>query len=163
MGYSNTAGLNVFNHYGSRTTGGAVGSEKETGNKRTMKIDITGQSIADAIAGFVPPVYLPKYANLDKVTLVVDEAFVVTGTTPALSIGSSGSVGTDYVSFSKAELEAVGTKAIASTGAGTWAFSHAAGLAAAAKVGFALTGTTPAIAATSGKATIIIEYTANSK
>lgn len=163
MGYESTAGMNVYNQYGARVTGGAVGAERETGNKRIMKIDITGQSIADAIAGFVPPVYLPKHANLDKVTLVVDEAFVVTGTSPALSIGSAGSVGTNYVSITEAELEAVGTKAIASTGAGTWAFSHASGLAAAAKVGFALTGTTPAIATTSGKATVIIEYTANSK
>jgi hypothetical protein len=162
MGYSNTAGLNAYNHYGARTTGGAIGAEHEYGSRHVVKIDITGQSIADNIAGFMPPVYLPKYANIESVTLVVDEAFVVTGTTPNLEIGSYGSVATNGVVITEAELEAVGTKAIASTGAGTWAFGHASGLAAAAKIGMSLEGDT-AIAATSGRGTVIIEYIYNSR
>lgn len=162
MGYSNTAGLNAYNHYGARTTGGAIGAEHEYGSKHTVKIDITGQSIADNIAGFMPPVYLPKYANIDSVMLVVDEAFVVTGTTPNLEVGSYGSSATNGVLITEAELEAVGTKSIASTGQGTWTFANAAGLGAAAKIGMSLEGDT-AIAATSGKGTIIITYTYNSK
>lgn len=162
MGYSNTAGLNAYNHYGARTTGGAIGAEHEYGSKHTVKIDITGQSIADNIAGFMPPVYLPKYANIDSVTLVVDEVFVVGGTTPNLEIGSYGSTATNGVVITEAELEALGTKAIASTGAGTWAFSHAAGLGAAAKIGMSLEGDTT-ISATAGRGTVIITYTYNSR
>ena len=162
MSYKNEAGLNVYNQYGPRPTGGAIGAEHVYGSRHVVKIDITGQSIADNIAGFMPPVYLPKYANINKVTLVVDEVFAVGGTTPHLLIGSYGSVATNGIEITEAELEALGTKEIASTGAGTWAFAHAAGLGAAAKIGMALEGDTT-VAATSGKGTVIIEYTYNSK
>lgn len=163
MSYEANTGLNVSNHYGVRGTGGAVGQEHRKGSLVTVKIDLTGQSIADAIAGFMPPVVVPKGANFNSARLVVDEAFVVTGTTPALSVGASGNVGTNFISISEAELEAVGTKELASTGAGTWAFASATGTTVAAEIALALTGTTPAVAATSGKATLILEYTFNAK
>lgn len=159
MGYENTAGLNVSNQYGPRVTGGSIGEEHRYGSNVTLRIDLTGQSIADAIAGFIPPVVLPKGANFNSARLRVDEAFALTGTTPAVSIGETGAVGTNYVTLSKAELEAVGTKELASTGAGTWAFNSATGTTAAKKIGFALTGTTPVVTATQGKATLILEYT----
>jgi hypothetical protein len=159
MGYENSAGLGVNNHYGVRSTGGSIGVEHGYGTEFVVRIDLTGQSIADAIAGFVPPIVIPKGANFDSYKLRVDEAFVVTGTTPALSIGLAGSVGTNYISLSEAELEAVGTKEVTATGAGTMAVGSATGVAANAKLGFALTGTTPAIAATQGKATLIMKYT----
>lgn len=159
MGYENSAGIGVYNQYGARSTGGAIGGEHERGVSKTLKVELTGDSINDAVAGFVPPFVLPKGANLNAVRLRVDEAFVVTGTTPAVSIGSAGSVGTNFISLSEAELENVGTKEIASAGNGTWAFNSATGLTAAAKLGFALTGTTPVVTRGSGKATLIIEYT----
>jgi len=163
MSYENKAGLNVNNQYGVRDTGGAVGLEHGYGTEFVLRIDLTGQSIADAIAGFIPPVVIPKGANFDSFKLRVDEAFVVTGTTPALSIGLAGSVGTNYITLSETELEAVGTKEVTATGAGTMAVGSATGTTAAAKLGFALTGTTPAIAATSGKATLIMKYTCATK
>lgn len=160
MSYENASGIGVYNQYGARETGGAVGGEHGYGVNKVLKIELTGDSINDAIAGFIPPFVLPKYSNLNSARLSVHEAFVVTGTTPALSIGASGSVGTNFISISEAELEALGTKELASTGAGTWAFNHASGTAAAAELAFALTGTnTPAVARGSGKATLIIEYT----
>lgn len=159
MSYSNASGIGVYNQYGARETGGAAGQEHVRGVTKVLKIELTGDSINDAIAGFIPPVVVPKYANFNSARLSVHEAFVVTGTTPALSIGAAGSVGTNFISLSEAELEALGTKELASTGAGTWAFAHASGTAAAAKLAFALTGTTPAVARGSGKATLILEYT----
>lgn len=162
MGFEDNTGLGVNNHYGARDTGGAIGVEHAYGSLHTVKIDLTGQSIADAIAGFAPPVVVPKYAKFKSATLVVHEVFAVTGTTPHLLIGSAGSVATNGVEITEAELEALGTKSLASTGAGTWAFADTAGLGAAAKIAFALEGDT-AIAATSGKATLILEYIYNSK
>lgn len=164
MPYASNIGLGgVNNQYGARDTGGAIGPERGRGANWVVKIDLTGRSIADAIAGFVPPVVIPKGANFNKASIRVDEAFVVTGTTPALSIGANGSVGTNFISVSEAELEAIGTKELASSGAGTWAFASATGTTAAAKIAYALTGTTPAVDATVGKATLILEYTFNTK
>jgi len=159
MGFENTAGLSVNNQYGARNTGGSVGVETSSQSTQFLRIDLTGQSIADAIAGYIPPFVMPKGANVNSYRLRVDEAFIVTGTTPALTIGLAGSVGTNYVSMSEAELEAVGTKELASAGAGTMALTSATGVAAAAKLAFALTGTTPVIDKTVGKASLIIEYT----
>ncbi len=163
MPYASNTGLGVNNQYGARSSGGAIGEEHRQGSTVTLKIDLTGQSVADVIAGFIPPVVVPKGANFNSARLRVDEAFVVTGTTPALSIGAVGSVGTNFISLSETELEAIGTKELASAGAGTWAFTSATGTTAAAKVTFALTGTTPVVDATVGKATLILEYTFNTK
>lgn len=159
MGFENKAGLGVNNHYGVRETGGGVGLEHGEGSTFIVRIDLTGQSINDAIGGFVPPVSIPKGSKFRRAALRIDEAFVVTGTTPTLQVGAFGSVATNGVVATEAELETVGTKELTSAGAGTWAFSSTVGTAAAAKIGFALGGTGgPAVAATSGKGTLILEY-----
>jgi hypothetical protein len=164
MPYASNIGLGgVNNQYGARDTGGAIGPEHGRGANWVLKIDLSGRSIADAIAGFVPPVVVPKGANFNKASLRVDEAFVVTGTTPTLQIGAVGSVATNGIVVSEAELEAIGTKELASAGAGTWAFASATGTTAAAKIGYALGGTTPVVDPTVGKATLILEYTFNTK
>jgi len=159
MAYESNTGLNVSNQYGSRFTGGAVGIETSALSDITLRIDLTGQSIADAIAGFVPPYFVPKGANFNSARLRVDEAFVLGGTTPAVSIGAAGSVGTNFVSLSQTELQTIGTKEIVSAGAGTWAFASTVGTAAAAKVAFALTGTAPTVTSGVGKATLILSFT----
>lgn len=157
MGYDNGSALGVFNHYGVRETGGAVGQERLTNTTYIVRIDLTGQSIADVIAGFMPPVYIPKYANFVSAMLQVDEAFVVTGTTPTLLVGATGSVPTNGFIITETELETVGLKALADTGQGTWAIGHASGTAAAAKIDIEFEGDA-AIATTSGKGTLILEY-----
>ena len=162
MGYDNGSALGVYNHYGVRDTGGAVGIEHNYGSLWTVKIDLTGQSIADHVAGFVLPSYVKKGMLLKSAVLRVDEVFVVTGTTPHLEIGSAGSVATDGIEITEAQLEALGTTDISSTGAGTWATASAGGVAADAKIAFVLEGDT-AIAATSGKATVILEFVYNTK
>jgi len=159
MGYDNNTGLGVFNQYGVRGTGGTVGTEHGENTTFYLRIDLTGQSIADAIAGFIPPVVLPKGANIDSFKLRIDEAFTVTGTTPALSIGLNGSVGTNFITISGAELGVIGTKEVTATGAGTMAIASTTGLTAASKLAFALTGTTPVVDPTVGKGTLLITYT----
>lgn len=158
MGYENSAGLGVYNHYGVRGTGGAVGSEHREGTTVTIRIDLTGQSINDAVSGFMPPVYVPAGARFKSAYLRVDEVFVVTGTSPTVRVGAAGSIATNGVVISEAELEALGTKALSSTGAGTWSFSSSTGTSADAKIALDLGGTTPAVASTQGKATLILEY-----
>jgi hypothetical protein len=162
MGYENSAAIDVYNHYGVRTTGGTIGAEQSSNSTYTIKIDLTGQSIADNVAGFIPEVYVKKGMLLKSAVLRVDEVFVVTGTTPHLEIGSYGSVATDGIEITEAQLEALGTTLLSSTGAGTWATASAGGVAADAKIGFVLEGDT-AIAATSGKATVILEFVYNTK
>jgi hypothetical protein len=162
MGYENTAALGVNNHYGVRTTGGSIGIEHGYGSVWTYKIDITGQSIADNVAGFIPPFYVKKGMLLKSAVVRVDEVFVVTGTTPHLEIGSYASVATNGIEITEAQLEALGTTDLSSTGAGTWATASAGGITADALIGFVLEGDT-AIAATSGKATVILEFVYNTK
>ena len=158
MSYENKSGLNVSNQYGARETGGGVGLEQSQDSLHQLRIDLTGQSIADAIAGFIPPVYIPKGAKFRKALLRVDEVFVVTGTSPTVLVGAAGSVATNGVVITEAELEALGTKELTSTGAGTWSFTSATGTAAAAKIGFALGGTILVVATTQGKATLLLEF-----
>lgn len=158
MGYENKSGLGVNNFYGVRGTGGGIGVESTSGSEQTLRIDLTGQSINDAIGGYTPPVNIPKGAKFTSAVLRVDEAFVVTGTTPTLQVGANGAVATHGFVVSEAELENVGTKTLSSTGAGTWALGSTTGTTAAAKVAFALGGTTPAVASTAGKATLILKY-----
>lgn len=155
MAYSTASGLGVNNHYGPRDTGGAVGTETRDGSKVRLVFQFTGKSIAD---GFVPPASIPKGARFESARLRVDEAFVVGGTTPTLRWGAAGSVSTNGVVITEAELETVGTKALASTGAGTWSFSSTTGTTVAAKVAFDLGGTSPTVASTAGKATLVLEY-----
>lgn len=161
MGYDNGSALGVYNHYGVRTTGGAIGMEHNYGSLWTVKIDLTGQSIADVIAGFVVPAYVKKGMLLKSAVLRVDEVFVVTGTTPHLEIGSAGSVATNGITITEAQLEALGTTDITAASVGTWA-EDSSGIGADAKVGMSLEGDT-AIAATSGKATVILEFVYNAK
>lgn len=155
MAYKNEAGLGVHNQYGARDTGGAIGVETSDNSTHVLNINITGAMLNGT---FVPKVVVPKGALIKGYKLRVDEAFVVTGTSPTVRFGSSGSVATNGVVLTEAELEAVGTKTPASTGAGTWATNSATGLTAAAAVAFDLGGTSPAVDATVGKATLSIEF-----
>ena len=155
MAYENTAGLGVFNQYGPRDTGGSVGVEHSKDSVHQLSLNLTGASLN---SGFLPPVVVPKGARFLRAILRVDEAFVVTGTSPTVRVGSAGSIATNGIVLTEAELEAVGTKAPASAGAGTWSTSSATGLTAAAKVAIDFGGTSPAVASTSGKATLLLEF-----
>lgn len=158
MGYESNTGLGVYNHYGVRTTGGAVGIETGTDSTLRVTIQFTGESLNSA---FLPPLKLPK-AQFKTAVLRVDEAFSLTGTTPSVRFGN-GDCSTNYIALTEAELENVGTKTPASTGAGTWAYDSSTGTTAAALVTKALAGTNPVVASTQGKATLVLEFFSKAK
>lgn len=155
MAYENKAGLGVNNQYGPRDTGGAIGLERGIDSVHKLEIQITPEFLN---TGFVPPVVIPKGALFTKAVLRVDEAFAFTGTTPGVAYGAVGAETTNGIALTAAELGAVGTKVPASTGTGTWSQASATGTTAAAKIGKVLTGTTPAVTGTAGKAVLILHY-----
>lgn len=160
MPFENSAGIQVSNYYGARETGGSVGVERSQDSLHRLSVALTGAMLNGS---FVPPVVVPKGARFVSAVLRVDEAFDITGTTPTVQIGAAGSVATNGIVLTEAELEAIGTKVPASTGAGTWSQSSATGTTAAAKVAFALGGTTPAVNAALGKATLILTFANKTK
>lgn len=154
MTFKNNAGIGVSQNYGARATGNSVGLENGYNSTFLLSVTLTGQSLND---GFVPPVVVPKGAKFKSATLRVDEAFALGGTSPTVRIGANGSIGTNGIVLTKAEMENVGTKTPASTGAGTWAFSSTTGTTAAAKVAVDMGGTSPT-STTAGKAVLVLEY-----
>lgn len=155
MGFENKSGLGVNNYYGARNTGGSVGIEDADGSEFTLSIQFTGDSLNGS---YLPPVNVPKGALLRRTVLHVDEAFALGGTSPTVQFGAAGSVATNGIVLTQAELQAVGTKVPASTGAGTWATNSATGTTAAAKVGQALGGTSPTVTAGVGKGVLVLEF-----
>jgi hypothetical protein len=160
MTFKNEAGLGVHNHYGARDTGGAVGSETTNNSVRNVSINLTGAMLNGT---FMPKVVVPKGAILRRAVLRVDEAFALGGTTPTVRIGAAGSVATNGIVLTEAEMEAVGTKVPASTGAGTWAVGSATGTTADAAIAFDMGGTSPTATATVGKATLTLEFYSKAK
>lgn len=153
MTFKNNAGIGVFNNYGKRDTGNAVGLEQGTDSGFRLSVNLTGQMLND---GFVPPVVVPKGALFRSATLRVDEAFALGGTTPTIRIGAAGSVATNGVVITEAQAETVGTKALAA-GAGQWAFDSTTGTTAAAKVAIDMGGTNPT-STNGGKAVLVLEF-----
>jgi len=152
MAYENKSGLNVYNQYGPRDTGGTVGVETTENSISLYSFTLTGDSLNTA---FFPKVVLPKGAQVKRAILRVDEAFTLGGTSPVLNIGQAGTEATNGITITQAELQAVGTKVPASTGNGTWAASSATTVASA--IGKALGGTSPTVTAGVGKATLVLE------
>lgn len=159
MPFENSAGIAVSNFYGARATGGSVGVETSDISQHRLNISLTGDMLNGT---FIPPVTVPKGARFLSALLRVDEAFDLGGTSPTVRIGAAGSVATNGVVLTEAELEAVGTKIPASAGAGTWSFTSATGTTADAKVAFDMGGTTPT-AARVGKATLILTFANKTK
>ena len=155
MAYENSAGLGVYNQYGARSTGGAIGADSTSGKVTTITVDLTGEMLN---SGFMPPVVVPKGSLLKGATLRVDEAFVVS-TSGTVAIGGTAP-GTNGVVLTEAKLEAVGTSSVSSLAIGTWATASATGTTAAQKIAKAITGT---VGATSGKGQLILEFVNSAK
>ena len=151
MAYENKTGLNVYSQYGKRNTGGSVGSETTDGSTRTYSIDFTGESLN---SGFLPKVVLPKGARITNAILRVDQAFVVSAGGTVAFGNAAGPVANGIV-LSEAELEAVGTKYVTDTGAGTWDMTTSTGLAADSAIGKTVNGT---VDATTGRATLLLTF-----
>lgn len=162
MPFLNQAGIGVANFYGARDTGGSVGVEQSTDGIHQLSLEMTGDSLNDQLAaGAVvlgPKFVLPAGAHFLRFFLRVDEAFVIGGTTPTIRVGAFGSISTNGVVLTEAEMETVGTKIPASVGAGTWAIASTTGTTAAAAVAIDAGGTTPTVQRGVGQATLVAEY-----
>jgi len=155
MSFENTTGLGVFSSYGKRNTGGTVGCETSDGSTRDYSITFTGESLN---SGFLPGVIIPKGSKLKGAILRVDEAFAVSsGGTVAFG---GNAPGTNGLTLTEAELEAIGTKTPSSSGSGTWATTSATGTTSAQFISKTVTGT---VTSTQGKATLILTFVNKTK
>jgi hypothetical protein len=150
MAYENTAGLGVNNQYGRRQTGGAIGLEHGQNSTNVLSFDLTGEMLNST---YMAPIKMPKGALVRKATLRVDEVFVVSAA-GTVAIGGTAP-GTDGVVLTEAKLEALGTSDVSALAVGTWATASATGPLTAQSITKVITGT---VAATSGKATLTVEY-----
>lgn len=155
MAYENSAGIGVFNQYGARNTGGAIGADHSQNKVTIITVDLTGEMLN---SGFMPPVVVPKGSLLKSAVLRVDEVFVVSAA-GTVAIGGTAP-GTNGVVLTEAKLEAQGTSNVSSLAVGTWATASATGTAAAQKIAKAITGT---VGATSGKGQLILEFVNSAK
>tara|TARA_R110000772_G_scaffold64511_3_gene144279 strand:- start:1761 stop:2228 length:468 start_codon:yes stop_codon:yes gene_type:complete len=152
MARESNSGLNVLNIYGPRPVPDmARGTIKTEGGYNELTFEFSGKDINENLTNVLTT--LPAGVRFVDFYVEVQEAFVVTGTTPGLEIGTSGTEETNGFTISEAILEAVGISAISTTFAGTWA----ATLAADTAVGLALSGTTPVVTS-AGHARIVARY-----
>lgn len=145
---------NVRNQFGTRDVGGTVGVNKVEGMKEELIIDFDGAFFNDGLIG-VRNFVLPAGAVITDVYMDVEEAFVVTGTTPALEVGTAGSEATNGFTVTEAQLEATGSVNLTTALSGTW--DAEVPLAANTTIGFVLSGTTPLLT-DAGKARITILF-----
>jgi len=145
---------NVHNTYADRKSGETIGVFKTEGGENQVSINITGEELLrGGTDEFLVPIVLPLGAVITQVYVQVKEAFVLTGTTPTILIGTQGSEVTNGFVISEAQAEAIGTYDVTATKTGTWA----APVAAAITVGVALGGTTPVVTNV-GKMDILFKY-----
>ena len=144
----------VANHFGQRSrldeeSQGIINTE---GVSNELVVDIDAATIT-AAAFLLQAQALPAKAKITRVLWETREVFVIGGTTPTLRVGTAGTVATNGVSVSEAQLEAVGLYDITAALGGTWANQ----LAARTILGLAMAGTTPTNG-TVGRGRMVIEY-----
>jgi len=134
---SNT-GLNVTNVYGPRPIPDmARGVIKTDGITNELTFEFSGKDVNENLTNVLNT--LPSGIRFENFIVEVQEAFVISGTTPALEIGTFGSEETNGFTISEAVLETVGISNVAILFAGTWTGT----LTSNTDVGFALSGTSP--------------------
>ncbi len=143
----------VHNNFGPRDTGETVGVNKVEGIKEELIIDLTPELIND---GQLIPFVLPAGAVIKDVYMDVETAFVLTGTTPAVEIGTAGSEATNGFTITEAQLEATASVNLTTALSGTW--DAEAPLAANTTVGIVTSGTNPVVANNNGKARVTILF-----
>ncbi len=152
MSREDSAGLNVNNIYGTRPIPDmARGTMKTEGGFNELTFEFSGKDINENLTNVLNT--LPAGIRFVDFYVEVQEVFVLTGTTPALEIGTNGTEETNGFTISEAILEAVGVSAVSTTFAGTWAAS----LSGETAVGLALSGTTPVVT-DAGHARVVARY-----
>jgi hypothetical protein len=159
MSYEDTAGLNVFTHYGPRETeDGVLGGGELPGKGSIQEVVVY---VKDTDFGsdetFDTQRSLPAGAIPIDATFDVEEAITQTGGTTSLTlnVGTNGSEGTNGFSISDAATSISTTTEVDSSGAGTWA----AALAAETAIGVSLVAGGGTITSVDGgKVKIVIRY-----
>lgn len=149
MGIENSAGLGVKNVYGPRETAeGRAGEIRTAGATKQIQLDFRGDNYDQVSFS------LPKGALLTLATAVIEEAFVLGGTSPTINIGVAGSAGTNYlIEIDETSAETVDTVVGSVSGVGSLSGIFASDF----NLTVELDGTSPTIGA-EGKAKVIIEY-----
>lgn len=148
---------NVTNYYGPRgiDTDVTAGVIKTEGGYNELTIHVSpavlrGNTLPLNVKPFMPARSRPTHAFLE-----VEQAFTLTGTTPAVNAGTDGSEATNGVTATGAQLGAVGVYDISSTIKGTWA---AAGGLPARTVVDTINSSGLGVTGNLGKAKIVIRY-----
>ena len=154
MAFENSAGLGVFNQYGTRGTQDGVVSGGELhgvgGAVFEHVVYVTGDDF-NGTANYNTRLTVPAGSFLDEAIFEITEVFTVGNIDNVINIGTDTSEVTNGVAIADPETAEV---TVDTTGAGTWA----AALASDTLVGVSVTGTTPSIAAGSGAAKVILRF-----
>lgn len=143
----------VSNHFNARATGKTSGTVFTQGNTRETSWDIDAEMLSNGAFPLIAPTF--KAGTLiERVTVEVQEAFVLGGTSPTIEVGTEGSEATNGVTITEAQAEAAGVYDVTSALAGTWS---SGALAAATTVGVALGGTSPTVT-TAGTVRVVVRY-----
>lgn len=146
----------VHNRFGTVQIGQQVGVNHSDNAVTELTFTLTAEQLArDAVTNdaFLVAPKLPVGAVITRVVVQTKTAFTLTGTSPVINVGTEGSEATNGFSITQAQAQAVGTYT-GYTLNGTWNSP----IAAAAPVGVALGGTTPAVSGNVGALDVIISY-----
>jgi hypothetical protein len=155
MSYESNSGLGVSNHYGPRGKEDGVASGGEvhkSGAEFEHVVYISGDDF-DGGTSFNTRLTIPAGSVFIAATMDVEEVFTLGNADNIFSIGTDTSEATNGVAIANPDVAGV-TKDV--TGGGTW--SPTAGLAADTAVGVAVSGTTAAVTAGSGKAKVVLRF-----
>ena len=143
----------VHNHFGPMTEKGPEGIYNTDGMMEEISLEFTSTELnASSVYGrWLIPLTLPTGAVIKDITVDVKSAFTLGGTSPTIQVGTQNSVGTNGITISQAQAQAVGVY-VESSFSGTWASP----LTAPATIDIQLGGTSPT--ATGGRVKVYIRY-----
>ena len=121
MSYEKDKVRKVYQHYGSRISGGDMGQESSINSVRRFVVGINNTTIGPD--PYIAPVIVPKGAKLAKATLFVNSPITLT-TDKDITIGDS----TNGIVISDDDLKVAGTKNVTTGATGTWASTSTTGL-----------------------------------
>ena len=140
----------VSNHYNRRFTGKTSGVSRTAGYMNELTLDIDGDMVSKGSFELVAPT-IPSGAFIEDVYVVVEEAFSLSGTSPAIEVGTEGSEVTNGFTISQSATP--GVYDLTGARSGTWT----RGFTANTTVGVALSGNNAA-STSAGKLRVVIRY-----
>lgn len=149
MSYEKDKVRRVYQHYGSRISGGDVGQESSINSVRRFVVGINNTTIGPD--PYVAPVIVPKGAKLAKATLFVNSPITLTADT-SITIGDS----TNGIVISDDVLKVAGTKNVTTVATGTWASTSTTGLTEDQVIAVKNSDTT--LTDFPGDATLVLEF-----